>query len=75
MYGHSYRIPQYPKAIRLVAEGLINVLPLVTHRFAFQDAVSAFHFAADSSQGAIKVQILVDVKPPQAEDFLVMSHK
>jgi len=29
---------QYPKAIRLVASGLINVKPLVTHRFALEDA-------------------------------------
>ncbi|ESK96500.1 l-arabinitol 4-dehydrogenase [Moniliophthora roreri MCA 2997] len=48
---------QYPKAIRLVAGGLINLKPLVTHRFALEDAVSAFHVAADPSSGAIKVQI------------------
>ncbi|KAJ2930853.1 hypothetical protein H1R20_g6254, partial [Candolleomyces eurysporus] len=49
---------QYPKAIRLVAGGLINLKPLVTHRFSLEDGVSAFHVAADPSQGAIKVQIL-----------------
>ncbi|OJA15972.1 hypothetical protein AZE42_09713 [Rhizopogon vesiculosus] len=48
---------QYPKAIRLVAGGLINLKPLVTHRFKLEEAVSAFHVAADPSQGAIKVQI------------------
>jgi L-iditol 2-dehydrogenase len=48
---------QYPKAIRLVAGGLINIKPLVTHRFPLEDAVSAFHVAADPAQGAIKVQI------------------
>jgi L-iditol 2-dehydrogenase len=48
---------QYPKAIRLIAGGLINVKPLVTHRFKLEEAVSAFHVAADPSQGAIKVQI------------------
>ncbi|KAF8809479.1 GroES-like protein [Phlegmacium glaucopus] len=48
---------QYPKAIRLVAGGLINIKPLVTHRFNLEDAVAAFHVAADPSQGAIKVQI------------------
>jgi len=48
---------QYPKAIRLVAGGLINLKPLVTHRFKLDDAVSAFHIAADPTQGAIKVQI------------------
>ncbi|KAH8833012.1 chaperonin 10-like protein [Flagelloscypha sp. PMI_526] len=48
---------QYPKAIRLVGGGLINLKPLVTHRFKLEDAVSAFHIAADPTQGAIKVQI------------------
>ncbi|KAG6844770.1 hypothetical protein H0H87_003888 [Tephrocybe sp. NHM501043] len=49
---------QYPKAIRLVNGGLVNLKPLVTHRFALEDAVKAFHVAADPSQGAIKVQIV-----------------
>ncbi|WVQ80310.1 hypothetical protein IAT38_002415 [Cryptococcus sp. DSM 104549] len=48
---------QYPKAIRLVSGGLINLKPLVTHRFPLRDAVAAFHVAADPAQGAIKVQI------------------
>ncbi|TFK61930.1 GroES-like protein [Pluteus cervinus] len=48
---------QYPKAIRLVAGGLINLKPLVTHRFSLEDAVAAFLVAADPTQGAIKVQI------------------
>ncbi|KAJ7832930.1 chaperonin 10-like protein [Mycena leptocephala] len=48
---------QYPKAIRLVAGGLIDIKPLVTHRFPLEEAVSAFHVAADPAQGAIKVQI------------------
>lgn len=48
---------QYPKAIRLVAGGLINLKPLVTHRFPLAEAVKAFHIAADPSCGAIKVQI------------------
>lgn len=49
---------QYPKAIRLVSAGLINVKPLVTHRFTLENAIDAFHVAADPAQGAIKVQIL-----------------
>ncbi|BEJ01507.1 hypothetical protein CcaverHIS631_0601890 [Cutaneotrichosporon cavernicola] len=49
---------QYPKAIRLVSGGLINLKPLVTHRFPLEKAVDAFQVAADPSQGAIKVQIV-----------------
>lgn len=48
---------QYPKAIRLVSEGLINLKPLVTHRFPLNKAVEAFQTAADPTTGAIKVQI------------------
>ena len=48
---------QYPKALRLVSGGLIDLKPLVTHRFPLERAVEAFHVAADPSSGAIKVQI------------------
>lgn len=53
-YGYAN---QYPKAIRLVEGGLIDLKPLVTHRFSLEKAVEAFQVAADPSQGAIKVQI------------------
>ncbi|KAL7416975.1 putative L-arabinitol 4-dehydrogenase [Mrakia frigida] len=49
---------QYPKAIRLVSSGLINLKSLVTHRFSLDKAVEAFHVAVDPSQGAIKCQII-----------------
>ena len=42
----------------LVSEGLIDLKPLVTHRFPLEKAVDAFHTAADPSSGAIKVQIV-----------------
>jgi len=48
---------QYPKALRLIEGGHIDLKPLVTHRFPLEKAVDAFHVAADPSQGAIKVQI------------------
>ncbi len=57
MLTRSPSPPEYPKAIRLVAGGLINLKPLVTHRFPLERAVEAFHVAADPAQGAIKVQI------------------
>jgi L-iditol 2-dehydrogenase len=49
---------QYPKAIKLVSSGLINVKPLVTHRFPLQEAVEAFHTSANPESGSIKVQIV-----------------
>lgn len=48
---------QYPKAIRLVSGGLIDVGPLVTHRFPLKEALKAFEVALDPAHGAIKVQI------------------
>ncbi|KAG8736673.1 hypothetical protein FRC10_009051 [Ceratobasidium sp. 414] len=49
---------QYPKAIRLVAAGLLNLKPLVTHRLPLEQGVEAFEIANDITRGSIKVQIL-----------------
>lgn len=42
---------QYPKAIRLVEAGLINLKPLATHRFTLENSVEAFETAVDISRG------------------------
>ncbi|CAL3972122.1 unnamed protein product [Diplocarpon coronariae] len=47
----------WPRAIRLVQSGVIDLKKLVTHRFELADAVQAFETAADPRTGAIKVQI------------------
>lgn len=47
----------WPRAIRLVQSGVIDMKQLVTHRFQLEDAVEAFKTAADATTGAIKVQI------------------
>src|SRR5271156_2160991 len=54
----------WPKAIRLVSNGVINMEKLVTHRFKLSDAVEAFKTAADPKTGAIKVQIKNDDELP-----------
>ena len=47
----------WPRAIRLVESGLIDLKTLVTHRFDIEDATKAFETAADPKTGAIKVMI------------------
>lgn len=47
----------WPRAIRLVKSGVINMQQLVTHRFTLEEAIKAFETAADAKTGAIKVQI------------------
>lgn len=42
----------------LVSEGLIDLKPLVTHRFSLEEAKDAFEAASTSSAKAIKVQLL-----------------
>ncbi|KAN0079597.1 GroES (chaperonin 10)-like protein [Elaphomyces granulatus] len=56
---HQYRYSNtWPKAIRLVKNGIIDLKKLVTHRFRLEDAVKAFATAANPKTGAIKVQIM-----------------
>ncbi|CAF9911075.1 MAG: L-arabinitol 4-dehydrogenase [Alectoria fallacina] len=47
----------WPRAIRLVESGVVDLGRMVTHRFDIEDAVRAFETAADPKTGAIKVQI------------------
>jgi L-iditol 2-dehydrogenase len=48
----------WPRAIRLVRSGVINLKKLVTHKFNIADGPEAFKTAADPTTGAIKVQIM-----------------
>ncbi|RAL05443.1 NAD(P)-dependent alcohol dehydrogenase [Aspergillus ibericus CBS 121593] len=59
----------WPRAIRLVKNGVIDLKKLVTHRFPLEDAIKAFETAANPRTGAIKVQIMSseeDVKAASA---------
>lgn len=47
----------WPRAIRLIENGVIDLSKLVTHKFPLEDALKAFETAADPKTGAIKVQI------------------
>lgn len=67
---YQYRYSNtWPRAIRLVQNGVIDLNKLVTHRFALEDALKAFETAANPKTGAIKVQIMSseeDVKAASA---------
>lgn len=47
----------WPRAIRLIRGGVIDVKKLTTHRFQLEDAKKAFETAGDPKTGAIKVMI------------------
>jgi L-iditol 2-dehydrogenase len=47
----------WPRAIRLLKGGVLNLEKLVTHRFKLEEAIEAFKVAADAKQGGIKVMI------------------
>ncbi|KAA8651456.1 hypothetical protein EYZ11_011100 [Aspergillus tanneri] len=67
---YQYRYSNtWPRAIRLVENGVINLKKLVTHRYTLEDAIKAFETASDPKTGAIKVQIMSseeDVKAASA---------
>ena len=48
----------YQKAIALATEGLVDLKPLVSHRFQLEDGDKAFHAATDPAAKAIKVQVV-----------------
>ena len=47
----------WPRAIRLMSSGLVDLKKMVTHRYTLEEAIEAFKTAADAKTGAIKVQI------------------
>lgn len=48
----------YPRAIKLIAEGRVDVDSIVTHRFGLEDAATAFALQSDCRDGALKSIIL-----------------
>lgn len=47
----------YPRAVAMLASGRIDVKPLITDRFAFEDSIAAFDFAKAMPPTSVKVQI------------------
>ncbi|MBS3733451.1 MAG: NAD(P)-dependent alcohol dehydrogenase [Phycisphaerae bacterium] len=47
----------YPRALALMGRGTIDVTPLITDTFAFDDAAEAFAWAAEMPETSVKAQI------------------
>lgn len=57
---HVFRYAHvYPRALALLASGRINVKPLITNRFSFEDSVAAFDFACNMPAASVKAQIVL----------------
>lgn len=66
-YHHSW-----PAAINLLANKVIDLKPLITHRFKLEQAVEALTAAADRSSGSVKVHIVDDAD--DEDIFTVRAH-
>eukprot|EP01111_Echinosteliopsis_oligospora_P007332 TRINITY_DN2219_c0_g1_i1.p1 TRINITY_DN2219_c0_g1~~TRINITY_DN2219_c0_g1_i1.p1 ORF type:complete len:355 (-),score=116.03 TRINITY_DN2219_c0_g1_i1:33-1097(-) len=49
----------YPKAIALISSGKVNVKPLITHHFGFQESIEAFTTAKDGADKNKKPSVKV----------------
>jgi D-xylulose reductase len=47
----------FPRCVAMLASGAIDVKPLLTRTFEFQDSVRAFEIAASAPRGEVKMQI------------------
>ena len=55
---HVFRYAHvFPRCIAMLASGAIDVAPLITETFPFEQSVEAFEFAARQPEGTVKVQI------------------
>ena len=47
----------FPRCVAMLSSGAIDVKPLLTRKFAFEDSVKAFEIAASAPSGDVKMQI------------------
>lgn len=47
----------FPRCVAMLASGAIDVKPLITRKFAFEESVHAFEVAASAPKGDVKMQI------------------
>jgi threonine dehydrogenase-like Zn-dependent dehydrogenase len=50
----------YPRAVRLLAEGVIDTSPVISHRFRFPHVEEAFRFASENRERAGKTMVGFD---------------
>lgn len=55
-----YRSEDYEEAIRLVQEGRVQLVPLISQHFAFTDYLEAYRFIDANRESTMKVIIDVD---------------
>jgi D-xylulose reductase len=51
---------QYDRAIALIASGKVDLKPLISHTFAFDDSITAFERAAEGRPDDVKLQIRME---------------
>ncbi len=57
---HVFRYAHvYPRALALMGSGRINVKPLITDLFPFEESIRAFDFARAMPPGSVKAQIVL----------------
>lgn len=47
----------FPRCVAMLSSGAIDVKPLITRKFTFEDSVHAFELAASAPKGDVKMQI------------------
>jgi D-xylulose reductase len=61
-FAIRYGPGDYPMAVSLVSRGLVDLKPLVTHRFKFTDALKAFQVtqAGKDEQGQAAIKCVIE---------------
>lgn len=57
---HVFRYAHvFPRCVAMLSSGAIDVKPLITRTFEFDDSVRAFEIAASAPKGEVKMQIVI----------------
>jgi D-xylulose reductase len=55
---HIFRYAHvFPRCVAMMGSGDVDVTPLITKTFGFEDSIRAFEFATRPPTGSVKVQI------------------